>query len=82
MHHCEDCKHENVKYCPKCKKVYCVDCGREWEDACTLNHYPNYWYLCTYPPYTTSTSGYAASADSSTYIVTGDGITSTACGHD
>jgi hypothetical protein len=31
MDHCNhDCKHENVKFCDKCQKVYCKDCGKEW----------------------------------------------------
>ena len=45
MHDCtHDCKHENVKYCAKCKTVYCVDCRREWFDKCQLNHYVSYPY--------------------------------------
>lgn len=28
-----ECKHENVKYCPKCKKVYCTACKQEWVDT-------------------------------------------------
>lgn len=29
-HNCDHgCKHENVKYCDKCQKVYCKDCGKE-----------------------------------------------------
>ena len=42
MHKCQDCKHEKIKYCPKCQKVYCEECGREWVDECTLNHYYPY----------------------------------------
>jgi len=42
------CNHENVKYCKCCKKVYCEDCGKEWEDKIS------YWYpTTTSNPYTT-----------------------------
>ena len=54
MHNCQECKHENITFCPKCQKVYCVDCGREWEDKCTLNHYYP-WYV---PSYTTTGTVY------------------------
>lgn len=37
-HHCHDCKHEDIKFCPQCQKPYCVDCGREWTDPCMRNH--------------------------------------------
>ncbi len=33
------CKHEHIKYCPKCQKPYCEDCGKEWAEPCNLNHY-------------------------------------------
>ncbi len=42
------CDHENLKYCPTCKKVYCMDCRKEWEE------YPSYpWTFRepTYPSY-------------------------------
>jgi hypothetical protein len=45
------CKHENVKYCPKCQVTYCLDCGREWFDKCTLNHSYS-WYSGTITPIT------------------------------
>lgn len=39
MHkHSCDCKHENIKLCKTCKVPYCVDCGHEWFEKCTLNH--------------------------------------------
>ena len=32
MHNCRcKCKHESVKYCCVCCKVYCEDCGQQWE---------------------------------------------------
>lgn len=45
MHECEkkECKHEHLKFCPKCQKLSCVDCGKELQEKCTLNHYPNYY---------------------------------------
>lgn len=40
MHTCDhDCKHKNVKFCNKCQRPYCVDCNREWYEACTLTHW-------------------------------------------
>ena len=67
MHDCEkkECRHTNIRFCPGCGKAYCTDCGREWEDKCTMNHYPYYqpttlatypWYPFTYP-YSTTISG-------------------------
>ena len=29
---CEDCKHENLKYCECCGGVHCVDCGEKWTE--------------------------------------------------
>ena len=26
------CAHDNVKFCPCCKKVYCAFCGKEWPE--------------------------------------------------
>jgi hypothetical protein len=62
MHHCKcECKHEHVKYCSKCRKVHCEDCGREWEDKCTCWHYPH-WTSSAYIGNTASgtTSAYVA----------------------
>lgn len=42
-HHCI-CTHENIKYCKKCQRPYCVDCGMEWY---TQSGY--YTYANTYP---------------------------------
>lgn len=56
QHGCtHECKHETVKYCPKCKKVYCTTCRQEWVDS------PVYIYSSptistgTYPYYVSST---------------------------
>lgn len=40
MHDCckKDCEHDHLVFCHKCRKVCCVDCGREWEDKCMQNH--------------------------------------------
>lgn len=56
MHECcqVDCKHADVRFCAKCCKVYCVDCGREWEDKCMLSHYYSFSPLYTQPTYTTN----------------------------
>ena len=36
MHNCIKtefgCSHDNVKFCPCCKKVYCAFCGKEWPE--------------------------------------------------
>lgn len=41
-HKCE-CKHEHIKYCAKCYKPYCVNCGQEWElPSAYVPYYP--WY--------------------------------------
>jgi len=49
MHECEkrECKHANIKFCPKCLKPYCVDCGKEWEEKCTLTHFPTTYCVTT-----------------------------------
>ena len=28
--HEHKCKHDNVRYCSDCDKVYCLVCGKEW----------------------------------------------------
>ena len=44
---CEDCKHENVKYCECCGGVHCVDCGEKWERPQITNPcVPYYGYTC------------------------------------
>jgi len=43
MHSCE-CKHKVVKYCVDCKTIYCKSCKREWYDACTQSHTPQWTY--------------------------------------
>lgn len=40
-HHCE-CKHENIKFCKKCQRPYCVDCGQEWYEQSLSYTYPYY----------------------------------------
>jgi hypothetical protein len=56
MHDCEkkECKHEHVKFCPKCLKPYCLECGKEWEEKCYLTHYP--WYPTYIQPNITPTT--------------------------
>ena len=49
------CKHLNLKFCEKCGVPYCVDCGREWFDKCTLNH--NWSYAYTSIPSATIDTG-------------------------
>ena len=45
-HNCKcECKHENVKYCQKCDKVYCLDCSKEWPEQ--QWEYPYQWYYTT-----------------------------------
>lgn len=29
-HECTGCKHECLRYCECCLKVYCCMCGKEW----------------------------------------------------
>ena len=41
--HNHECQHGNIKFCKKCQKPYCEECGREWEEKCLLNH--NWWYV-------------------------------------
>ncbi len=51
MHNCGGCKHEKVSYCPKCQKVYCDGCGKEWDEPCTLPHYYyGQWYSSSATP--------------------------------
>lgn len=49
MHVCsgKQCKHEHVKYCDKCQKCYCEDCGMEWPqkgDTTYIPYYPQPYY--------------------------------------
>lgn len=41
MHKCTECKHEKLKYCEHCQKVYCCKCGREWGGS--TYYYPLQW---------------------------------------
>lgn len=36
------CKHDRLKFCEKCQKVHCLDCGKEW---------PQYDFSQPYIPY-------------------------------
>jgi hypothetical protein len=43
-HQCSHgCKHERLKFCDKCKKVHCLDCGTEWpkQEVITYPVYPH-----------------------------------------
>ena len=40
MHEHNECKHEELKYCPICDVVWCVKCHKEWKQ-----------YVYTYYPY-------------------------------
>ncbi len=68
-HHVTCCKHEHIKFCPKCNKPYCEDCGKEWEEKCNLNHYYPIWTTPTvsqpWITYTTSTTDYVCEHSSS-----------------
>ena len=71
MHKCKQCKHENIKFCSMCQKPYCGDCGKEWGEECTRNHWDYYisdpWYPSTInPDYTTTTITYDTVFDSAT----------------
>lgn len=42
MHDCKcECKHKKVRYCSKCQKVHCIDCGKEWHEQTTVWYHPN-----------------------------------------
>jgi len=50
---CEDCKHENLKYCECCGGVHCVDCGEKWtEDQPEIHQffYPGSCSVCHCTP--------------------------------
>jgi len=50
VHNCKGCEHKEVKYCPDCRKVYCMKCGKEWVEE-VYQYYqpqPDGWYP-TYP---------------------------------
>jgi hypothetical protein len=60
QHKCDHgCKHKRVKYCDKCQKCYCLDCGMEWpqQQGSTIYTYtvvvpasPSVpWYVPRYP---------------------------------
>lgn len=71
-HHDHDCRHERIRYCFTCRKPYCADCLREWEDPCQRSHYdPFIWQYSTktYP----ATTSYPSQPH---YAVT------TTCSHD
>ena len=82
MHnHDHECEHKRVKFCPKCKVVYCEDCGREWYDQCKLNHYYPYYRWTWYPTIPAITPG--ITWDVPTYGGTGTSgsITTIQCDH-
>jgi hypothetical protein len=56
MHeHCH-CDHD-LKYCEKCKVVFCKKCGQEWYEN-SIHIYPNITPAVTYRwDYTTTTVG-------------------------
>jgi hypothetical protein len=43
-HNHQCCPHANLRWCPQCQVVYCLDCGQEWSD----HHYRYVWNPC-YP---------------------------------
>ena len=50
---CEDCKHENLKYCECCGGVHCVDCGEKWGETQPEIHqffYPGSCSVCHCTP--------------------------------
>jgi hypothetical protein len=63
-HQCDQytCKHEHVKFCTKCFKPYCEDCGKEWRETEYI-YYPNtIWYGRTYPTLSTLLNGSVSSS--------------------
>ena len=38
---CEDCKHENLKYCECCGGVHCATCDEKWENH---TRWRDFWY--------------------------------------
>ena len=52
MHNCkhQECKHEKVKFCEICKKVYCEGCGMEWPEK-NIEFYPLYSLYPTVNPW-------------------------------
>jgi hypothetical protein len=62
-HHCE-CKHDNIKFCTKCKVPHCLDCGFEW-----VAKSPTYWYYSY--PYTTTAGLYQTGKDITPQITCG-----------
>jgi ABC-type antimicrobial peptide transport system ATPase subunit len=54
-HQCNHgCKHDRLKFCDKCKKVHCLDCGTEWpkQEIITYPVYPYVQpYVTAYPSY-------------------------------
>ena len=66
-HYCE-CQHDNIRFCKKCQRPYCLDCGREW--------YANYhYYTYTYPYYIhPTTRPYEITWGTTSGTVTGENI--------
>ncbi len=88
-HHCA-CKHENVKFCPTCKVVHCLDCNYEWVTKSVGNwYYPNYWVgygngtLTTTGYLQTQTNGLGKIAGSTAQAIPNTSVTyaSTNCSH-
>jgi hypothetical protein len=47
------CQHLNVKFCPQCGIVYCVDCNKEWTEPTPMDYYPGTTPVIPYiQPYT------------------------------
>ena len=46
MHEFCMCEHD-LKYCPRCGFVYCIECTCEWGGHNNYYWYP--WYVYTYP---------------------------------
>ena len=65
MNHNHCCKHLNLRYCPVCKVIYCVNCKKEWVEKtiytftypCTYYIYPSYYTHPYDPQIETGTAG-------------------------
>jgi len=55
MHNCKSCEHKELRYCPACQKVYCLECGMEWSESAAWpysNTYPMNSYTADAATYT------------------------------
>jgi len=64
-HDCSgECKHNKLKFCVKCQKAYCEECGKEWPEK----EYISYPYIYPYTvPYRFDTYRYYLTSSNSVY---------------